>query len=263
MRTVDGAAESYLFGDSELAARRLRLLAEVFAESTRELCARLAAYNPRKIVDVGCGPGYTTRLLAEVFSQARVLGIDSSSRFIEIASQIPTERVEYWVADAAQLLPGGSHDLIYSRYLLTHIANPREVIARWSDALSDGGLIVIEENEWIHTTVPAFSKYLEIVAAMLAQSGQRLYIGAELAAEPLNAPLSEELSEVVPIPARDVDAAGMFLMNIPSWRHQPFIEQNLPKSELDALVNDLEQIAQGDPAPSSIEFGRRRLVLIK
>ena len=257
------AGPTYLFGDTDVAAARLRLLAEVFAPSTREFLGRLGVDCARRVVDLGCGPGYTTRLIAEVFPQAVVLGLDSSPHFISLARQTPTERVEFVIADVTASLPSGPYDLIYARYLLTHIARPREAIASWSKQLSKGGVIAIEENEWIHTTQPAFARYLEIVEAMLANGGQRLYIGAELAREQTWASMTVVHSEVVPLAARDSDTARMFVMNIANWRHQPYIERKFATSEIDSLRTELERLTQVDQNASSIQFGQRRLALAR
>lgn len=255
------AGEAYQFGDSNLAAERLRRLAEVFNPSTRDFLLPLAAGRPQTVADLGCGPGYTTRLLAEVFPSARVLGIDSSPNFVALARQTPADRVEYEIADVTQTLPGGPYDLVDCRYLLTHLPRPTAAIELWSNCLQPGGVIAIEENQWIQTEEPAFAKYLAIVEAMLADSGQRLYVGAELDQINCWPLLQKQSSELVPIETNARDAARMFELNLPSWRGRPFIQRNYPPAELDDLHAQLERLSADDSGKCSITFGRRRLVL--
>jgi trans-aconitate 2-methyltransferase len=255
--------EQYQFGDTDLAAERLQLLAEVFAPSTREFLASLSGCEPRTIIDLGCGPGFTTRLLAEMFPHAHVLGVDSSARFVELAQAEPLTRARYIVADVREPLPAEGYDLAYCRYLLTHVADFRRAIDQWSGALRGGGLIAIEENDWIRSEQPAFSNYLEIVARMLAAQGQRLYIGSELAESSHWSGLTVVSSQLVDIATTDRDAARMFLMNLRGWRTGPFVTQHYAAAEINRLQGALEELAQGDPATSSIVFGRRRLVLQK
>ncbi|GAB2874075.1 methyltransferase domain-containing protein [Nocardioides pacificus] len=50
-----------------------------------ELVQRVVPEDPASVVDLGCGPGNLTRLLAERWPQARVRGIDSSTEMIERA----------------------------------------------------------------------------------------------------------------------------------------------------------------------------------
>ena len=51
---------TYAFGDTDLAARRLALLAETFAESSRAFMREAAGGRLRMAADLGCGPGYST-----------------------------------------------------------------------------------------------------------------------------------------------------------------------------------------------------------
>jgi hypothetical protein len=76
------AVGGYAFGDSTPAARRLALLAEVFEPTSRAFLdhvgTRLAG-PPGLAVDLGCGPGHTTRLLSSVLGRG-VLGLTSRRR---------------------------------------------------------------------------------------------------------------------------------------------------------------------------------------
>ncbi len=254
---------AYQFGDSAVAAERLRLLAEVFAPSTREFLESLVTLEPRAILDLGCGPGHTTRLLAEVFPRAEVRGVDSSASFIELARQTPVARVSFDIADATAPLAGGPYHLIYCRYLLTHLARWKSAITAWSTSLRPGGLLAIEENDCIHSQQPAFSLYVDIVEAMLAAEGQELYVGAELGRIEHWPSLSKRSSELVPIAVSNRDTARMFLMNLDTWRSKPFIVKNYPAAQLDRLRIDLARLAEDDSGQSSITFGRRRLVLAR
>src|SRR5437867_9185583 len=90
---------SYVFGDSDLAAYRLRLLAEVFAPCTREFLKRAAPGRYRQAVDLGCGPAYSTHLLAETLRCDRAVGIDSSEHFISLARRSATDTMRFWLHD--------------------------------------------------------------------------------------------------------------------------------------------------------------------
>jgi len=255
------ADRSYQFGDSQLAAERLALLAEVFQPSTRALLVTLAARRPARVLDAGCGPGCTTRLLAKTFSTAAVTGVDISPYFVELARQTPRERTTYCVADVSKCLPGGSYDLIYCRYLLTHLARPTEIIAQWGTRLARAGMIAIEENEWIETDEPAFAQYLAIVEAMLADGGQNLYVGAELARSSDWKSVVETSSEIAPVAVDNRHAARMFLMNLATWSHNAYIERTYAAAEIDQLERELRVLAEAEETECGITFGQRRLVL--
>jgi trans-aconitate 2-methyltransferase len=252
---------AYQFGDTDLAAERLRRLALVFNPSSREFLAALADRAPRDILDLGCGPGHTTRMLADVFPQANMVGLDSSSHFVELARRTSVPRVTFALADATQPLPGGPYDLVYCRYLLTHLPKAEDVVNFWIGHLRGGGLLVVEENEWIRTGQPAFARYLEIVTAMLAAERQILYIGAQLARVERWEQADVQSSVVVPVMASAPAAAAMFLPNLATWRDRPFIQQHHSSGELDRLQHDLQQLADSEPREPAITFGLRRLVL--
>ena len=63
---MDGAR--YTFGDNEQASLRLRRLAEIYEQETRELLQRGGIHAPRLAVDLGCGPGWSTQLIRDVLN---------------------------------------------------------------------------------------------------------------------------------------------------------------------------------------------------
>jgi trans-aconitate 2-methyltransferase len=69
-------------------------------------------------LDLGCGPGWSTRLVHEVSDALRTVGIDASDRYVAEARR-RQPALEFVVADIAQALPIRGADLIVSRFLLT------------------------------------------------------------------------------------------------------------------------------------------------
>src|SRR5487761_387407 len=70
----------YTFGDTDLAARRLEVLGEVFGPSSRALLADVVERPPRLAYDLGCGPGYTTALLSQVTRARRTAALGRRCR---------------------------------------------------------------------------------------------------------------------------------------------------------------------------------------
>jgi len=68
------------FGDTDIAARRLKVLAEVFAESTRAFLLDTVISKPRLALDLGCGPGYSTHFLADGLQCNHTAGLDKNNR---------------------------------------------------------------------------------------------------------------------------------------------------------------------------------------
>jgi trans-aconitate 2-methyltransferase len=75
---------SYTFGDNDEASRRLRRLAEVYEPETRALLNSAGSVSDGRFelgVDLGCGPGWSTLLIAVTVNPVRMIGLDSSERF--------------------------------------------------------------------------------------------------------------------------------------------------------------------------------------
>jgi hypothetical protein len=76
----------YTFGDNQEASRRLRLLAEVYEPETRDLLNAVRSECSRArfelALDLGCGPGWSTRQIELTLSPKRIIGqpVDTADR---------------------------------------------------------------------------------------------------------------------------------------------------------------------------------------
>ncbi len=251
---------AYLFGDTDRAAQRLRVLAEVFAESSRPFLQGMAETPPQLAIDLGCGPGYTTHLLADATQCARAVGLDSSEHFIALAGRDATERVSFVRHDVTQVpFPTGEGDLIYCRMLLTHLQDSQAVIERWATQLRPGGLLLIEEVEWIRTQQQSLRGYLDIAAALLEQQGNHLYIGSLLDAMQPGGGLERRMSWVRRVRVSTRQAATMFSLTMQTWKHHPFIQQHYSSSTIERLEDALHKLAETATSEGEIRWGVRQL----
>lgn len=158
---------AYVFGDNDTAAQRLRILAEIYDASTRAFVRAWAQTYRRsaKVMDLGCALGYTTRLLAEELQGEQTIGLDTSDAFIATAQRESGAKVNvtYACHDVTQVpFPISPADVLFCRLLLTHIVDPPALIASWATQLRPGGVILMEEVEWIHTNSTVFTAYLDM-----------------------------------------------------------------------------------------------------
>ena len=56
-----------------------------------DLLSRVGAHDPQLVVDLGCGNGPLTLLMAQGWPGARIIGIGSSPQMIERAREVDTE----------------------------------------------------------------------------------------------------------------------------------------------------------------------------
>jgi len=250
---------AYTFGDTDMAANRLDLLAQVYGASSRALLSAAVDRAPSLAYDLGCGPGHTTTLVAEQTLAARTIGLDSSAAFISKAKARATGGVEFAVHDALKTpFPAGRADLIYCRLLLAHIANPTAAIHAWSDQLTADGVVVVDEVEWIVTHHPLLRAHLNIVEALIATTGGDLYIGSQLAEFAQNSDLHCGLSQIAEVNVPTAIAAAMFSMNIASWRNRPVALGVCCNSDINDLALGLTELTTSS-AVGEITWGMRQV----
>lgn len=172
----------YTYGDSELAADRLAVVAQLFGPASADFLRRAAPEQPAIAVDLGCGPGHTTRLVQEITGAERTVGLDRSSSFIATASADTPAGVAFLEHDATAMpLPVRGADLIYARLLLAHLPDHASIVAAWCDELGPGGRLLLDEVDAIETDDPVMRRYLDDVAIpVVASQGGRLIVGPEL-----------------------------------------------------------------------------------
>ena len=254
----------YLFGDSDEATRRLEVIAEVYAGSSRAFLQDAVDFRPRLAVDLGCGPGYTTHLLADCLECDQVVGLDSSEHFVNVAGKTSTDKVSFLLHDVTRVpFPIGPADLVFCRLLLTHLARPLNIVQEWATQLSSGGLLLIEEVEWIRTSSPLFGDYLEIVEAMLVDQRNHLYVGPIIDRFEDSRRLKRRAGGVRMLRVSNRDAARMFLLNLRTWLHRPFIRDNYSPRTIANIEAELSALVEASSAGSDIEWGMRNLVLEK
>jgi trans-aconitate 2-methyltransferase len=250
----------YAFGDTNLAATRLERVAEVFAPTSRSFLLGFAQGSFDLALDLGCATGHTTHLIAEVLRPRHTIGMDSSTSFVSLARPNATDAISFVEHDVTTVpFPTATADLIYCRFLLSHVVNPQRQVQRWSTHLRRNGILLLDEVEWIRTTDPVFDTYLEMVAAMLERQGNELYVGPLLEAMPAPVGLQRKSSKLATLVPAACQAAKMFLMNLRVWRDEPFVRESYGERTLSNLESDLVTLAESRRSPGEIVWGLRQL----
>ena len=257
------SSEHYTFGDTDVAAERLRLLARVFQPSSSRLLGSLSNPAGELAVDLGCGPGSTTRLVAEHVATERVVGLDQSQRLLAQATrEQSTPRVSFLQCDVSTPpFPLPEANLLYSRFLLTHLRQPAEVVRAWARAAQPNALLVLEETAFMTGEHPAFPRYYALVDRMQAHYGQRMYIGRELSALTSCTEWSQQSSEIAVAPLPAADMARLHSLNLSTWSSDAFAQANYDPEELAALGAELAQIASGEVSAAPVSCGIGQVVL--
>jgi len=251
----------YLLGHTDIAAQRLQVLAAVFAESTRAFLRHVSRSKLALAADLGCGPGPSTHLIAETLQCDHIVELDTSQYFISLAQQTNAEGISFYVHDVTSVpFPVGPCDLLYCRFLLTHLKQPQGILERWATQLRSEGLLLMEETEWIETEHPIFTTYLAAVEALLEHQSNQLYVGQMLNNLKDTPTLKRRMSEVRRLRVATDRAAAMFFLNMQTWKDHPFIQTNYASGLIQEVERDLDTLRQNPGNTSEIVWGIRQMV---
>jgi trans-aconitate 2-methyltransferase len=109
----------------------------------QDLLGRVPLVKPRLVIDLGCGPGNSTELLAARFPDADIVGIDNSEAMLASARErLPQCRFE--PGDIAHWTPSSPPDLIYANAALQWVGDHEALLPRLFALLAPGGVLAIQ-----------------------------------------------------------------------------------------------------------------------
>ncbi len=251
----------YTFGDDDRAAARLRLLAETYEVVTRDLLARGGVPGCGLAADLGCGGGWSTRLLRDVLRPVRTVGLDASERFVAEARRRHGPGLEFEVHDVTRApFPAGTPELLLCRFLLTHLPDTGAVLGAWAAAAAPGARLLVHETESLRAEHPSLARYYALVARLQEHYGQVLEVGASLeaafAASAWRVTDSRTVAREIPAPRM----AELHLANLRTWREDEYAQRTFDRAELDGLERALERIAAGAEPAGTVRNAVRQIV---
>ena len=143
-------SEHYVIRGGVEGRERLRVLARVMHASTDSLFERLGVGDGLMCLDVGCGGGDVSLELARrVAPRGKVLGVDIDETKLHLARREAEARgvrnVEFLARDIRTDDAHSLFDVVYARFLLTHLDDPARVVAAFYKHLRPGGLVIVED----------------------------------------------------------------------------------------------------------------------
>ena len=129
-------------------AGKLERFGRFIAPELKVLFAEFALPPGAAVLDVGCGVGIATHMLAELLGrESRVVGIDLSMPHLHAARGA---RVALLQADASKLcFRDRTFDLIWSCNTINHLADPVQALRDMRAALRPGGRIVLAQSGFL------------------------------------------------------------------------------------------------------------------
>ncbi len=117
--------------------------AEERTRAAEELLARVRIEKPHRVVDLGCGPGNSTQLLAERWPFAEVIGIDNSPVMLERARSDYPE-IEFVEGDVLNYRAEAPVDLLFANALLQWVPEQERLLPELMHALVPGGALAFQ-----------------------------------------------------------------------------------------------------------------------
>jgi trans-aconitate 2-methyltransferase len=114
------------------------------ARPFHDLLARVDARDPVLVVDLGCGPGTLTRLLAKRWPTATVMALDNSPEMVQAARE---RGIHAECCDIRTWSPPPGTSLIVCNAVLQWVPDHAELLRQWMRQLPSGG--------WLALQVPA------------------------------------------------------------------------------------------------------------
>lgn len=97
-----------------------------------DLLSRIGAVSPRRVVDLGCGPGHLTALLATSWPGAQVAASDSSAEMVAAAR---SRGVDAEQADVVDWKPGPEDDVVITNAVLQWVPTHLDLLPGWIAAM--------------------------------------------------------------------------------------------------------------------------------
>jgi trans-aconitate 2-methyltransferase len=111
----------------------------------RDLAARLPADGIRSVADLGCGPGNSTRILADKWPDAAITGVDNSASMIDVARR---EQPQYrwvvrditeWASEERE-----QFDVVFSNAALQWVPDHAALYPRVFARVRSGGSLAVQ-----------------------------------------------------------------------------------------------------------------------
>ena len=182
---------SYVIEGGATGRDRLRLLSEVMGPQSRELLAQIAMPADASCLDLGCGGGDVTVDLARTVGPAgKVIGVDTDNVVLDIARKEAMElglaNVSFECHDVTSWEPPEDFDVVYARFLLTHLSDPLKVLVNARKNLRPGGMVILEDidfrGHFAEPECPALQRSVDFYSATVRNRGGDPNIGPRLPA---------------------------------------------------------------------------------
>ena len=178
----------YMLERGSKGAERLQLLSRILSPTTEALLLRAGLAPGWRCLDIGCGTGQVTILMAHRTSpDGLAVGLDPDEHFLDLVRQESARlgiSAIFRAGTVDNLHAETGYDLVYARFVLSHLPEPAEVIGQMVRVVHPGGMIVIEDVDFAgHFCYPpnaAFARYVALYQTAVRLRGADPDLGPRL-----------------------------------------------------------------------------------
>ena len=253
--------DNYTFGDNRQASARLRRLAQLYEPETRDLLQRGGVHAPPLAIDLGCGPGWSTRLIHDVLNPSRTVGLDASECYLAEARGNHGSTLEFQVHDVVRTpFLVSAPDVLFCRFLLTHLRSVGHVLTSWANIAGPGALLFVHETESMEAEHPTLHRCYDLVAQLQHHYGQTLLVATILEASFENTGwrLVESKRRILEKSANHM--AELHLANLQTWRHDEYASRLFDSSEIDSMEASMDRMAHGMESGGVVVNAARQII---
>jgi SAM-dependent methyltransferase len=242
------ATKTYVIRGGVEGRERLRVLARVMWPTTEALLARVGTPRDARCLDIGCGGGDVIVELARRAADGFAVGADLDEVKVEIAradaAAAGVTNAEFR-NDDVMAGPAGDErfDVIYARFLLTHLPDPTVAAAAMRERLAPGGVLIVEDIDYSgHFCEPssdAFWRYVDLYTAVVQARGCDPNIGPRLPGLLRGAGLTDLGMNVIQPAGFDGDAPLLVAITLEAIADAVLEAGLATTAELNATVDDL------------------------
>lgn len=175
----------YVLGHSRPEIDRLQRQAEMLRPITERLLVAAGVEPGMRVLDIGCGPGDVSTLIADLVGPTgSVVGIDPSAEALAVARERFRERdnVGFVQSDVDGYTGPADFDAAVCRYVLIHQKEPSDFLRRTSSLLRSGGLIALHEMDaargvYSNPRLPLLHEVYDAICDTLIRPGTAFDVG--------------------------------------------------------------------------------------
>ncbi len=223
---------------------RLQTQAEEFSSSTAESLTKLGIKSNLKVLDVGCGTGNVSFMIAPIVgANGSVVGVDSNPYVLDyckdMARKFDVANVRFSEAEATKLdFETQTFDAAYSRFLFQHIPEAAKALREMIRVTRQGGHIMVEDCDlftWIvYPENESISKLWHWYESIQVERGTDPQIGRKLYSMFLNEGLD---------PNVDVYSKSVYSNKGAFWKSITSVLDKIENMELKSLIDGIEEFA--------------------